>query len=433
MDIIFSLWALLVIIVPFINLNYGLAIYLSYMLLVPAYGALFFGINIPFNLVNVLLLIAFFLKRGKKSNFIYWPLLPFAMYFVACLILIFVQANTPLDWELEQWRKDVMRCLILPFILLNQLMNEKKGLNIILNTILLCVGINAFYSLFVVFLKGLNPYVSYVGSLFQLEDLTMYYMSSVGRSFGRVSGVFYHPMTNGLFIGFSLVFSFIYNKWLKKKWILFLQVVLFMDALLCGIRSVLVGLVIAMCVYLVLVRKIRLLSYTLFLCCIVYLICNFIPGLDTYLDSIINSDNSTQVSGSSASMRLEQLEGCFDEIKNNLLIGNGYGWKDFYMSKYGDHPVILAFESLIFVVLCNTGLCGILLWIIMGLKYCRSNIKKLRESSSLLITLFAFYIGYACITGDFGYMPYFLVFYTVSLSLMLKEKNNVKYFSGEVN
>lgn len=73
------------------------------------------------------------------------------MYFVACLILIFVQANTPLDWELEQWRKDVMRCLILPFILLNQLMNEKKGLNIILNTILLCVGINAFYSLFVVF------------------------------------------------------------------------------------------------------------------------------------------------------------------------------------------------------------------------------------------------------------------------------------------
>lgn len=91
MDIIFSLWALLVIIVPFINLNYGLAIYLSYMLLVPAYGALFFGINIPFNLVNVLLLIAFFLKRGKNSNFIYWPLLPFAMYFVACLILIFVQ------------------------------------------------------------------------------------------------------------------------------------------------------------------------------------------------------------------------------------------------------------------------------------------------------------------------------------------------------
>ena len=148
MDIIFSLWALLVIIVPFINLNYGLAIYLSYMLLVPAYGALFFGINIPFNLVNVLLLIAFFLKRGKNSNFIYWPLLPFAMYFVACLILIFVQANTPLDWELEQWRKDVMRCLILPFILLNQLMNEKKGSNIILNTILLCVGINAFYSLF---------------------------------------------------------------------------------------------------------------------------------------------------------------------------------------------------------------------------------------------------------------------------------------------
>ena len=38
-----------------------------------------------------------------------------------------------------------------------------------------------------------------------------------------------------------------------------------------------------------------------------------------------------------------------------------------------------------------------------------------RSIATLLNSLFVFYIAYACITGEYGYMQYFILFYVLML------------------
>lgn len=66
---------------------------------------------------------------------------------------------------------------------------------------------------------------------------------------------------------------------------------------------------------------------------------------------------------SSIALRLEQLQGTLNEINTHFLVGKGYGWNNYYLSTHLTHPVILAFESLVFVVLCNSGILGACVWI----------------------------------------------------------------------
>ena len=81
-----------------------------------------------------------------------------------------------------------------------------------------------------------------------------------------------------------------------------------------------------------------------------YNIINSIPELSTYIGSIADIDNQKQdVTGSSLSMRMEQLYGCFEEIDNSLLFGKGFGWTGYYTTLHGDHPII---EHITFLLPC---------------------------------------------------------------------------------
>lgn len=110
-------------------------------------------------------------------------------------------------------------------------------------------------------------------------------------------------------------------------------------------------------------------------------------------------------------MRLDQLNGCLVEIRNNPILGKGYGWDGWYKSNFGDHPVILSFESLIFVILCDNGFLGFVIWGILIYMVVRNNKKFHLIDTAIANSLLVFYIAYSCITGEYGYMQYFLIFY----------------------
>ncbi|GLB51553.1 hypothetical protein NBRC110019_05920 [Neptunitalea chrysea] len=144
--------------------------------------------------------------------------------------------------------------------------------------------------------------------------------------------------------------------------------------------------------------------------------------MEDFTKSIVDPESSN-VKGSSLDMRTVQFEGCIDEIQNNFLFGNGFAWTSYYRLNFGTHPTMLAFESLIIMVLCNSGFIGLVLWGVMIFKYLKLVNRKIRLAShkSVLYAFMASYIGYSTITGEYGYLKYFLIFY--SLIYMQNIKN----------
>ena len=69
-SLIQGLWVALIILMFFVKLRTGICLYVAYMILVP-YMNINLGINLQWNMVNVLLLVAFFLsyKKGNKVSF----------------------------------------------------------------------------------------------------------------------------------------------------------------------------------------------------------------------------------------------------------------------------------------------------------------------------------------------------------------------------
>ena len=114
---------------------------------------------------------------------------------------------------------------------------------------------------------------------------------------------------------------------------------------------------------------------------------------------------------------MSQMEGCLIEIKNNPLFGKGYGWTGYYEKNFGDHPIMLAFESLAYVVLCNSGFVGVIIWIVfiaMYLKKAKLFLKN-KDLCNSAITLMVYYVAYSMITGEYGYMKFLVLFYTFIL------------------
>ena len=73
-SLIQGLWVALIILMFFVKLRTGICLYVAYMILVP-YMNINLGINLQWNMVNVLLLVAFFLsyKKGNKVPLSFKP------------------------------------------------------------------------------------------------------------------------------------------------------------------------------------------------------------------------------------------------------------------------------------------------------------------------------------------------------------------------
>ena len=328
-----------------------------------------------------------------------------------------------------------MKYLILPFVLWNDIRFSHDSLRLYRNVTITCIIIAVLYGLLLTRMPGINPYIITLSAANGEEFNYAYAAGNSGmgnnttlngnRMFGRISSVFNHPMTFGLFLGFSLFYLY-RNKNNLKKWLLYGVTLLIMtDIVVCGVRSVFGATIIALMFLLILTRSFKLFFLILLGVSLLWTFATFIPSLNVYISSLLDS-NSSNFSGSSLQMRLSQLEGCFEEIKNTIIEGKGYGWTGYYISHFDEHPTMLHFESLVFVILCNSGLVGALLWLTMGTIIIKYNNWSELPIASLLNSLFIFYIAYACITGEYGYMQYFILFYILMLGEDLYFEDDVK-------
>ena len=412
-------WLICIIALCFIKLKWAVALFLAYIMLVPYINLGIPGLGTGDNVIRLIMLMCSLKELLKKHrSFNFKPLVPFIVYFLVSLLMIPFQSGEPTSTMLTNWRKDLMNILLLPLVIWNVFIIDKSSLKLFKNTMLICIIVSVGYGLFLTQLEGVNPYVMYFSQF--REDLyvfeSYYQASGQGRLFGRISSVYFHPMAFALFLGFSIIYLFYVRK--SLKWYVFI-IILFLTilmSLLCGVRSVLGGLFVAFIYYLFTQKSFKLLILSC-VCGLFFLVfISFLPELSTYLGSMIHiSNDGGEFRGSSVEMRVEQLIGAIEEASKNPLFGLGYKWTDYYVNLKGDHPICLAFESLAFVVICNSGIIGVLLWVYMILWYFRINKNMNLWNLSVINSMMVFYISYSIITGEYGYMKTFLIFYILLL------------------
>jgi O-antigen ligase len=386
--------------------------FLFYSLLVPYMKFFSFGSNLFSLLIVVALLFNYRIKQ-----LIYKPIYPFLFLYLALLILIPFQDVVPYEIQLDKYRISFMGAVLLPFTVLNVMYNDRTSIRLFTNTLIIAISVATMYSLLLTLTHGLNPYLMLILPLSGGEFNETYAMAeSGGRVFGRISGVFTHPMNNGIFLSFAFIFMLsrinLKNRSINFTTLIIMALVL-TAIVVIGVRTAVVAVGIGVVFYFILERKFKLIVGGLIVFGILILVLLQIPGMRDFVLSIVDS-GSSNVGGSSLDMRVIQLEGCLKEIQNNLLIGKGYGWTSYYRETVGLHPTMLAFESLVFMVLCNSGFIGLSIWIITIYLYFKIVVQNFYNTErTIMIVLMVVYLSYSTITGEYGYMKYLLIFHSV--------------------
>lgn len=402
-------WIALSFLLMFIKPHWGIAVYLPFYILVPFFNMTYF--NYP-------ILLALIYHSTSRKIDVDWKLYsPFFIFFVAFLILIPFQDGLDLSKQFNYWRLDVVGMLTFPLFINLVLKSAPNSITLFRNVLIGCIIVAALYGLFLTRLDGINPYLLYMSDLSgsgNKDSIISYSIAKgSGRLFGRIYSCFQHPMLYAFFLGLSIIY--IYNNRLKlnKFLLLFLFLILLLNIIFCGVRSVVGGLVISAGFYLLFSRNYKSLIYLVISYVVYYFIFRHIQYLNEYLFSFVNDQNSN-IRGSSLELRTDQFEGCLKEIKNDLLFGKGYGWTANYLTQKGDHPTMLAFESLIFSLLCNAGFAGVFIWSRFFLLFSKVNYKYM-DSSLIYISLLVYYVSFSIITGDYSYMKLFILFYTLMI------------------
>ncbi len=412
LTIIFSTFLLFTIVMCFVRIEIGISMFLFYSILVPFLKFFSLGQNI----FTLLMLLALLVNYNYKT-LIFKPLKPFLFLYIAQFIIIPFHNDVTYDFQLNMIRIDFMRTILLPFIMINVMNRDPKAISIFTNTILVAIVLASIYTILLTKLYGINPYLMTILPLSGEEFNEGYALAeNGGRMFGRISGVFPHPMTNGLFLSLAslFIFTLIDIDNLRKNIlniILFLIVVV--SIMVMGVRTAIGALVVGFSILFYYEKRFKNVYSILIIIAIVFVIIHQIPGMDRYLSSIVDTE-STEVKGSSIELRFIQLQGGLDAISQNYLFGKGFNWTGFYNTVHGEHPVMLGFESLLLVILCNNGFIGIIIWIVMLFQYLKLIIQNFDlKNIAIMLALVAIYLVYSIITGEYGYMKYFLIFYVI--------------------
>jgi hypothetical protein len=347
---------------------------------------------------------------------------------IALGLLIPFQTETPLSFQLKEWLVEILTGLIFPLVMWNVLLYEKNAVTVFIKSFVVIILISCIYGLLLTLTKGINPYIMFI-NLLDGKEFAEGWFAADDRLFGRISSTFEHPMRWALFLGLALIF-FAGIKNNMNKWLQLIIIFLIgANIIVCGVRSVIVSLIITAVFYLLRKRQIKLLLGAVACCFIVLLIIHLNEDLYNYFYSIIDfSAKKTSVQGSSLDMRINQLEGAFAEIRTSPLVGKGYGWWTYYLAKNGMHPILLAFESLIFMVLCQSGFLGCIIWTVFFLLsfYIPKIYLKSRDEIILVQCLTVFYMVYCVLTGDYAYMRLYYIFYVLMIGMYYNFFKNKK-------
>ncbi|GAA4785548.1 hypothetical protein GCM10023231_11820 [Olivibacter ginsenosidimutans] len=287
-----------------------------------------------------------------------------------------------------------------------------------------------------------NPYILLINAIYDPTREGVRFMEEARAGLaGRVQGTATHPLTWG---GINLLLFFFFFNYKVFKWRIVnisLLGLLFLNVFFSGSRSALLALILGIA-YIVLFSnvkiKTRFITYGFGIFATVVVLLYQVPALSKYQDFFESTlffwDDSQKsnddIKGSSASGRLEQLEGSFDMIEKSPLTGLGQGFIKDYSTTFGVHPILKGFESILFMALVETGILGLTLWAFFFfmcfqfIKYAQARLQVYDDMN--YIVLRGGLIGYVLFTVFTGIqltLYLFLILYIMQLKrCMIYEK-----------
>lgn len=387
-----------------------------YFILVPYMDIPFLGITFKWTLVIILILLGT-LKRMRLElyNLKFKLLAGFLFYYIICFFLMPLQSGEPYLWAINSWRGEFITYMIIPFCIWNVVRYDTSVLCYFRISLLISIAIACVYGLILTMMPGVNPYMILMQALHGAEFNDSYALAvGEGRLFGRISSVFTHPMAYAFFLGASMIYVIHIRRKLARIIYASMITIIVLNMITCGVRTVIASAVIAVGYIFFRKGSIRLLIKIGLILLFILFVVSLTPDLNDYLFSMFDS-SSSEVKGSSLDQRVSQLSGVFYEIRHNILLGNGFNWRDYYLETKGNHPILLAFESIIFVILCNNGLFGIFIWLIIALLILKViKFKGVYESRKIHQALLIYFFMYAFITGV--YLQLYILFFTLMMA-----------------
>lgn len=429
--IILSILSLAIIFFLIIKPKIGALLFLIYMYMAPY--LYIFGFMVYARATALIFLLVYLLKfKGMLNKADYAPFIPYTRFLILQFILLFT--SSIFEYSIDKWFTSCASLFFVVFLYGN-IKVYPKSIHLYSYAYFIIFSIITIYGLVLTLSPGINPYQMILQPLFGQEFNEAYAAGNSGlstdtdladgRLFGRISSLFSHPMAYGLNLGFFFIFSLYFLRNKPKTLILVLFAIV-IAILTSGVRTPIAALAITCLLMLFYMRRFKAFIYGLLgIGCIVFIIPIIYPELLEYIMSIFNSSDSN-VSGSSLSMRLKQLDGCLDIVKYDMLIGKGYGWTSLYNLIHGAHPKALFFESLVYSILVNTGIIGFIIWGIYIIEYYRYVVKTYNDrfSKTIMLSLLSYYLIYSTITGDYFGMSQFFVCFIILVGLMKEANSN---------
>ncbi len=426
---VITIWALLIIVLAFINVKYSIWLYIAYLILVPNLQFNAFGLQLSYNLVNIAIICSYIFKfriynqnsKKEKTVLDFSVITPFLFLFLSLLILSIFADTLPFKVQFDNIRIAFLKTCIVPFVFWNVAKNDPEFVSNTKKVLIISMTIAGIYALYLIKLNGSNPYTSFLANYFGSSDIAeLYTVFSTRLSFSsaaKIQSTMMHPMTYAFVLCFLILIISRDFLIARKKIYLPILLLFAFNLLISGVRTGIAALIIG-CIYIIIAsRKLKLLLLGIIVVSLFYCVIKLDSDVNAIFASMIDvSGDKYDMHGSSIPMRLNQLDGTIAEIQQNgFWAGKGYGWTNYYFKTYGVHPVIGCFESLIFYALLNSGVLGAICWSIFFLLIFRSNRKHItsKQDVFLLDAYTIIYISYAIGTGEYGYLAFFSLFYTL--------------------
>ncbi len=408
---------------------YGFCSLLSIKILIPDTARSIFT-SLSLNSFCSIVLIIFFIshlffKRNYikclNNKLVYY----IGAYLVFSIVVIVMTDYTPNDVQIHYLLQN-FTLQFFPIIVAIGSIQDSKDLDLVLKVFTICFTICTIYGISCFLLKIPYPYNNWFASFYGVARSANYeVIEEMAGIQGRIIGTSTSDSWSfGMVITSAFMISFIINDYIKKKYTLICLILCTISVILTVRRSPIMALM-SFYIFLALFYYKNVKKTFIYIVggfCLIHVLLLFSPILVSFGNIIETSlffwDDSVaqenDVTGSSFSLRLFQLDYTIKNIANSPLFGNG--WGAMYV-KY--HQGMYGWESIVFTTLFQSGYLGIIaLSVLLFSFYEYSVIKAKNKGLAIAFILSSLFF---CISNDTIYM-----FYIYLGCVLLHKINNVK-------
>lgn len=408
------------------------------------------GLKLNFQEYIVLATIVIFIfqERNKVKALRHFPL--FGILLIVFMLLLAVGVfDTRLSLFLGIYRG--MRYFLTNFFIvfigfyyLNSISDFKR----ILRTLAFYFFILSIYGFFNFIFKA-NPYIDLIQTTYGTGmDVIAQYMGNLMDRF-RISSFTWHPIYYGLFLGEEIIILMfmLTSGWFKGRMRPFSLICLFVviaNLILTNSRTPIIALAVGFIVYFIYSMKLKQkISVIIVGICLAIVALLVFPSASDIVGEAYNAitTQDTQVQGSSLEMREDQLGASVLVFYESPITGNGYnyiqeglGFTSDRSNRQSDN-VLQGFESYIFKLLIEQGLCGIVAnilfftsLVVFFIKGYRKNSKIGKQLSIAAISIVFLFLLFIIGTGDMSSFIYIITILGICMKAVLEFKKKHLFY-----